>query len=616
MATDNTVLSPGSGGETFPSLADGSGINWPIGGSAYPTTISPNANILQIVDLAHGLPVQPDSAAVFPISAASLPLPTGAATSAKQDSQTTLLTTIADGTPTLVGGLVPVLLSGQTGSVTVTLSSTTITGTVAVTQSGTWNITNISGTISLPTGAATESTLSTLNGKITACDTGSVTISAALPAGTNLLGSIEISDGTNILFTSPHPGYVQGSVTANAGTNLNTSLLALDSTLTGGTQKTLVYDGTNTIFTSSHPGYVQGTVTANAGTNLNTSLLALENGGNLAKVAGAIYTDNSNSVTGIQILGYSVGDGKPEALQVDDDGDLYTRIRDPLPSGTNLIGYANPQNPAATTGTISAADSGTTTTPNSNGQSITTGTPTANSSVVAAVNANSGISIQLKGTSITSVTLVTERSIDGGTTYVPFSTELVSVGPSSSTWTITDNNANVLRGNVGEMTYIRVRCTSLTGTSVAVTIQPGYGISQVIANQGPPNSNSYPWTVSTVAATSGGVSPYRNFQTSGAVIADVIKASAGQLYGLECYNVSASAVYVRLYNKASTPGTGDTPVWSGIIPGNTAGAGFVKGWPNGMTFSTGIAIRVTAAIADNDNTALTANTVMVNGEYK
>jgi len=46
-----------------------------------------------------------------------------------------------------------------------------------VTQSGTWNITNISGTISLPTGAATEATLSTLNGKVTACNRGAVVVS-------------------------------------------------------------------------------------------------------------------------------------------------------------------------------------------------------------------------------------------------------------------------------------------------------------------------------------------------------------------------------------------------------------------------------------------------------
>lgn len=46
-------------------------------------------------------------------------------------------------------------------------SSLTIDGTVAATQSGTWNINNVSGTVSLPTGAATESTLSTMNAKFT-----------------------------------------------------------------------------------------------------------------------------------------------------------------------------------------------------------------------------------------------------------------------------------------------------------------------------------------------------------------------------------------------------------------------------------------------------------------
>jgi hypothetical protein len=69
---------------------------------------------------------------------------------------------------------------------------------VPVSQSGTWNVTNISGTISLPSGAATEATLSTLNGKITACDTGAVTISAALPAGTNAIGKLAANSGVDI----------------------------------------------------------------------------------------------------------------------------------------------------------------------------------------------------------------------------------------------------------------------------------------------------------------------------------------------------------------------------------------------------------------------------------
>jgi hypothetical protein len=56
--------------------------------------------------------------------------------------------------------------------------SITVDGTVAATQSGTWNVADITGTISLPTGAATESTLSTLDGKVTACNTGSVTLAS------------------------------------------------------------------------------------------------------------------------------------------------------------------------------------------------------------------------------------------------------------------------------------------------------------------------------------------------------------------------------------------------------------------------------------------------------
>jgi hypothetical protein len=57
-------------------------------------------------------------------------------------------------------------------------------GSINAAQSGTWNITNVSGTVSLPTGASTESTLSALNTKVTACDTGAVVVSSsALPSG-------------------------------------------------------------------------------------------------------------------------------------------------------------------------------------------------------------------------------------------------------------------------------------------------------------------------------------------------------------------------------------------------------------------------------------------------
>lgn len=81
-------------------------------------------------------------------------------------------------------------------------------------QSGTWNLTNISGTISLPTGASTaanqttaNTSLSSIDGKITACNTGAVTVSSsALPTGastdanqTTVIGHV---DGLEALLTT------------------------------------------------------------------------------------------------------------------------------------------------------------------------------------------------------------------------------------------------------------------------------------------------------------------------------------------------------------------------------------------------------------------------------
>lgn len=123
--------------------------------------------------------------------------------------------------------------------------------------------------------------------------------------------------------------------------------------------------------------------------------------------------------------------------------------------------------------------------------------------------------------------------------------------------------------------------------------------------------------VGTVPLTSGGCS-VSSFLSTAAVQSTAIKASAGQVYSLQFFSLNAAARYVRLYNQTSAPGTGDTAniVWRGMIPGNTAGAGFVAEFPNGIAFSAGIGIRVTAAVADNDGTALAANEIMGNVSYK
>src|SRR6185503_6924350 len=96
-----------------------------------------------------------------PISAASLPLPTGAAT---QTTLASLLTAL--GTPFQAGASIGNTSFAATQAVAANLNATVVgTGTFAVqaAQSGTWNVTNVSGTISLPTGASTSALQTTGN---------------------------------------------------------------------------------------------------------------------------------------------------------------------------------------------------------------------------------------------------------------------------------------------------------------------------------------------------------------------------------------------------------------------------------------------------------------------
>ncbi len=106
---------------------------------------------------------------------ASVDLPSGAATEAKQDVGNTSLDSIDTKTPdkgqaNMAGSTPVVIASDQTdvgtkvnngsGANAVNIqdggNSITVDGTVAATQSGTWNVNNVSGTVSLPTGASTS----------------------------------------------------------------------------------------------------------------------------------------------------------------------------------------------------------------------------------------------------------------------------------------------------------------------------------------------------------------------------------------------------------------------------------------------------------------------------
>lgn len=152
------------------------------------------------------------------------------------------------------------------------------------------------------------------------------------------------------------------------------------------------------------------------------------------------------------------------------------------------------------------------------------------------------------------------------------------------------------------------RVTIATDQTVAVSLAsvPSHAVT---------NAGTFATQASPTAATTGGADNY-TFLSTAAVISAAVKAAPGTVYDMQCFNVGAAAVYVRLYNLTTAPATTDTPVWRGIVPGATTGAGYTMSIPVGRAFGTGVGIRVTAAVADNDATALAANQVICNVGYK
>lgn len=152
----------------------------------------------------------------------------------------------------------------------------TDTQPVSATQSGAWNITNISGTVSLPTGAATEATLAgiltttafqarinTLGQKtmvnstpvVLASDQSAISVTQsgtwnistvtavtsitnALPAGTNAIGKLAANDGVDIGDTTINNGSGASAVNIQDGGNTITVDGTVTSTLTASSNST------------------------------------------------------------------------------------------------------------------------------------------------------------------------------------------------------------------------------------------------------------------------------------------------------------------------------------------------------------------------------------------
>lgn len=292
-----------SGNLTSPQLTaagnlpvDGSSVTQPISVSSLPlpTGASTAANqttansSLSSID---GKIVAVNTGAVVVSSSA---LPSGAASSAKQPALGTAGAASADvltvqGIAAMTalkvdGSAVTQPVSGTvtanagTGNFTVVqatgtnLHTVVDSGTIAATQSGTWNITNVSGTVSLPTGASTSAKQPALG------TAGTASADVITVQGIASMTALKV-DGSAV--TQP----VSGTVTANAGTGNFTVVQG-----TGTNLHTVVDSGTVAATQS-------GTWTVQPGNTANTTpwLATINQGGNSASVSAsnALKVDGS-----------------------------------------------------------------------------------------------------------------------------------------------------------------------------------------------------------------------------------------------------------------------------------------------------------------------------------
>ncbi len=106
-----------------------------------------------------------------------------------------------------------------------------------------------------------------------------------------------------------------------------------------------------------------------------------------------------------------------------------------------------------------------------------------------------------------------------------------------------------------------------------------------------------------MASLGGTKNSHRLLSAAASVNATNVKASEARLEAITGQNARASVVWLKLYDKATTPSEADTPKMTLAIPASSA---FNFNWVRGVSFPLGLGYRMTTAAADNSTAALTA----------
>lgn len=173
--------------------------------------------------------------------------------------------------------------------------------------------------------------------------------------------------------------------------------------------------------------------------------------------------------------------------------------------------------------------------------------------------------------------------------------------------------------SVNAYTFFRVRCITAPsgGTAFWTILRGAYATEPIPAAQitgTQPVSGTLTSAGTTTATPVTGINTkIASLVTTASTNADFIKASAANLYEVTFSNVTATAMYVKFYNKITAPTVGtDIPVATFPVAANatvTYEFGSV-----GKRFATGLAIAVTGAAAATD-TSVAAAGMQISGTY-
>lgn len=524
---------------------------------------------------------------------------------------------------------------------TLTGSTTVVTGTVGVTESGTWtvqpgNTANttawkvdgsavtqpISGTVALGAGSAVVGHVIADTGSTTA-----VTALPALPAGSNVIGHVIADTGSTTAVT--------GNVTVvqATGTNLHTvcdsgcsssTAPADNSAFTAGTTSTSPMAGfyhstvdtvtDNRIATvgmtnkrglfvnpqDSVGAALLGTAAAGADNVSNPTLGGLfaytmcwDSGGSnwdRCGAAGAASTvagnkTNNNAAPGATNVGVLGGIANAVAPSWT-EGNLVNHSVD-LHGSTRVLWMDSSGN--VVTPEVSATTN--TTTQPTGPQLFGNGSTAAPSAVGAdgrsvAVWTDLNGRVRVTGDASMSKLLVTPDSI-----ALP-ANQSVNVSQVNG---VTALMGNGVTGTGSQRVTIASDNTAFTvnaAESGTWTVQPGN------------TANTTAWIVQPVAGTTNGASTCV-LQSAASTNSTNCKASAGLLYGIEVVNTTSTLYYLRLYNASSAPTCSSATgfIRTVPIPHNTgAGAGLANFYTVGETYGTGISFCLTGGGSSTDNT--------------